>query len=389
MKRARALSTPSRECSMPLALSIDRPSLLPLLLLVQSLSLSRPVGERRISMLERERKQFEATHGAHELRGRVSFFSMGARAGKKKNGAKFQMREARSGGLRGTLSPRLSPQRARIDLDDACGPAERREREERETPEPAEHRLPPPACSRHRTTSIVFFFLVRSPPRGFAVSPRGAFFSSSSFRLFPSFFPTPASSLSLLYCASATLPFSLTPSRSSPAFNPQLKKKNETKTPQQYKVKDISQADFGRLEIDLAEAEMPGLMACRAEFGGAQPFKGARIAGSLHMTVQTAVLIETLTALGADVRWCSCNIFSTQVRFGCFFLLSLSGFFLEVEAVEEKNRRKNSKKKTLSLSLFLLNFRTTPRPPSPATPPPSSPGRARRSRSTGGARSRC
>lgn len=75
----------------------------------------------------------------------------------------------------------------------------------------------------------------------------------------------------------------------------------------------MSQADFGRLEIELAEAEMPGLMACRAEFGAAQPFKGARIAGSLHMTVQTAVLIETLTALGADVRWCSCNIFSTQV----------------------------------------------------------------------------
>ena len=229
MKRARALSTPSRECSMPLALSIDRPSLLPLLLLVQSLSLSRPVGERRISMLERERKQFEATHGAHELRGRVSFFRWGREREKKKNGANFQMREARSGGLRGTLSPRLSPQRARIDLDDACGPAERREREERETPEPAEHRLPPPACSRHRTTSIVFFFLVRSPPRGFAVSPRGAFFSSSSFRLFPSFFPTPASSLSLLYCASATLPFSLTPSRSSPAFNPQLKKKTKRK----------------------------------------------------------------------------------------------------------------------------------------------------------------
>ena len=80
----------------------------------------------------------------------------------------------------------------------------------------------------------------------------------------------------------------------------------------QYKVKDISQADFGRLEIDLAEAEMPGLMACRSEFGASQPFKGAKIAGSLHMTVQTAVLIETLTALGADVRWCSCNIFSTQ-----------------------------------------------------------------------------
>jgi adenosylhomocysteinase len=80
----------------------------------------------------------------------------------------------------------------------------------------------------------------------------------------------------------------------------------------QYKVKDIAEADFGRLEIELAEAEMPGLMSCRAEFGPSQPFKGARIAGSLHMTVQTAVLIETLTALGADVRWCSCNIFSTQ-----------------------------------------------------------------------------
>ncbi len=80
----------------------------------------------------------------------------------------------------------------------------------------------------------------------------------------------------------------------------------------QYKVKDITQADFGRLEIDLAEAEMPGLMACRTEFGSSQPFKGAKIAGSLHMTVQTAVLIETLTALGAEVRWCSCNIFSTQ-----------------------------------------------------------------------------
>jgi len=87
----------------------------------------------------------------------------------------------------------------------------------------------------------------------------------------------------------------------------------------QYKVKDISQADFGRLEIELAEAEMPGLIACRTEFGQQQPFKGAKIAGSLHMTIQTAVLIETLTALGADVRWCSCNIFSTQVggRGGC------------------------------------------------------------------------
>ncbi|WP_442771659.1 adenosylhomocysteinase [Paenirhodobacter enshiensis] len=79
-----------------------------------------------------------------------------------------------------------------------------------------------------------------------------------------------------------------------------------------YIVKDISLADFGRKELDIAETEMPGLMACREEYGPKQPLKGARIAGSLHMTVQTAVLIETLKALGADVRWASCNIFSTQ-----------------------------------------------------------------------------
>ncbi len=79
-----------------------------------------------------------------------------------------------------------------------------------------------------------------------------------------------------------------------------------------YVVKDISLAAFGRKEIDIAETEMPGLMATRAEFGKSQPLKGARIAGSLHMTIQTAVLIETLQALGADVRWASCNIFSTQ-----------------------------------------------------------------------------
>jgi adenosylhomocysteinase len=79
-----------------------------------------------------------------------------------------------------------------------------------------------------------------------------------------------------------------------------------------YVVKDISLADFGRKEIEIAETEMPGLMALRAEFGGAKPLKGARIAGSLHMTIQTAVLIETLVALGAEVRWASCNIFSTQ-----------------------------------------------------------------------------
>ena len=79
-----------------------------------------------------------------------------------------------------------------------------------------------------------------------------------------------------------------------------------------YKVKDITLADWGRKEIDLAEAEMPGLMALRAEYGKDQPLAGARIAGCLHMTIQTAVLIETLVALGADVTWSSCNIFSTQ-----------------------------------------------------------------------------
>ncbi|MBD3748023.1 MAG: adenosylhomocysteinase [Sphingobacteriales bacterium] len=79
-----------------------------------------------------------------------------------------------------------------------------------------------------------------------------------------------------------------------------------------YKVKDISLAEWGRKEIELAEAEMPGLMALREEFGASKPLKGARIAGCLHMTIQTAVLIETLVALGADVTWSSCNIFSTQ-----------------------------------------------------------------------------
>jgi len=79
-----------------------------------------------------------------------------------------------------------------------------------------------------------------------------------------------------------------------------------------FKVKDISLADWGRKEINLAEAEMPGLMSLREEYGAEQPLKGARIAGCLHMTIQTAVLIETLAALGADVTWSSCNIFSTQ-----------------------------------------------------------------------------
>src|SRR6201984_2343807 len=79
-----------------------------------------------------------------------------------------------------------------------------------------------------------------------------------------------------------------------------------------YVVKDIGLADWGRKEIAIAETEMPGLMATREEFGPQQPLRGARIAGSLHMTIQTAVLIETLASLGADVRWASCNIYSTQ-----------------------------------------------------------------------------
>jgi adenosylhomocysteinase len=79
-----------------------------------------------------------------------------------------------------------------------------------------------------------------------------------------------------------------------------------------YKVKDISLAEWGRKEIKLAEAEMPGLMSIREEYGESKPLEGARIAGCLHMTIQTAVLIETLVELGAEVTWSSCNIFSTQ-----------------------------------------------------------------------------
>src|SRR3954452_1412337 len=87
---------------------------------------------------------------------------------------------------------------------------------------------------------------------------------------------------------------------------------NDSKSFADFNVADLSLADWGRKEIAIAETEMPGLMAIRDELAGQQPLKGARIAGSLHMTIQTAVLIETLKTLGADVRWASCNIFSTQ-----------------------------------------------------------------------------
>ena len=96
----------------------------------------------------------------------------------------------------------------------------------------------------------------------------------------------------------------------TPAFHPFAAAKSAGREP--YKVKDLSLAEFGRKELRLAEQEMPGLMALRKQHGGTKPLAGARVMGSLHMTIQTAVLIETLAELGADVRWVSCNIFSTQ-----------------------------------------------------------------------------
>src|ERR1043166_8495630 len=87
---------------------------------------------------------------------------------------------------------------------------------------------------------------------------------------------------------------------------------NSNATFNDYKVADLKLAEWGRKEIAIAETEMPGLMALREEYKGKAPLKGARVAGSLHMTIQTAVLIETLISLGAEVRWASCNIFSTQ-----------------------------------------------------------------------------
>src|SRR5947199_9507643 len=96
-------------------------------------------------------------------------------------------------------------------------------------------------------------------------------------------------------------------------------------SPIDFKVADLSLAEFGRKEITLAEHEMPGLMAMRAEYAASQPLAGARITGSLHMTVQTAVLIETLVVLGAEVRWCSCNIFSTQDHAAAAVVVGVDG----------------------------------------------------------------
>ncbi|PYJ87152.1 MAG: adenosylhomocysteinase, partial [Verrucomicrobia bacterium] len=102
----------------------------------------------------------------------------------------------------------------------------------------------------------------------------------------------------------------LPPSRAK-AAKP-IAKNGEGAAKRDYCVKDISLADFGRREIEVAEQEMPGLMAVRAKHGGQKPLRGVRVTGSLHMTIETAVLIETLVELGASVRWASCNIFSTQ-----------------------------------------------------------------------------
>src|SRR5215472_11864641 len=103
-----------------------------------------------------------------------------------------------------------------------------------------------------------------------------------------------------------------------------------------YKVKDITLADWGRKEISVAEQEMPGLMAVREKYGAQKPFSGVRISGSLHMTIETAVLIETLVELGASVRWASCNIFSTQDQAAAAIAQAgISVFAFKGESLEE------------------------------------------------------
>ena len=103
-----------------------------------------------------------------------------------------------------------------------------------------------------------------------------------------------------------------------------------------YKVADMSLAEWGHKEIAIAESEMPGLMALQEEFGESKPLAGARVAGSLHMTIQTAVLIKTLVALGAEVRWCSCNIFSTQDHAAAAIAdLNIPVFAWKGETIEE------------------------------------------------------
>ena len=121
-----------------------------------------------------------------------------------------------------------------------------------------------------------------------------------------------------------------------------------------YKVKDINLAEFGRKEISLAETEMPGLMALRAEYKGKNPLKGARILGCLHMTIQTAVLIETLVDLGAEVRWSSCNIFSTQDHAAAAIAkVGIPVFAWKGETEDELFLSKNE---TISASISSANF---------------------------------
>src|SRR2546430_17476174 len=129
------------------------------------------------------------------------------------------------------------------------------------------------------------------------------------------------------------------------------------------RVADLSLADFGRKEITLAEHEMPGLMAIRREYAPSQPLRGARITGSLHMTVQTAVLIETLTALGAQVRWCSCNIFSTQDHAAAAVAVGPEGTPDEprdIPVLDRKSTRLNSSHSQISYAVFCLKKKSSP-----------------------------
>src|SRR2546426_5978756 len=117
----------------------------------------------------------------------------------------------------------------------------------------------------------------------------------------------------------------------------------ESKTKQDYKVADVSLADFGRKEISIAEKEMPGLMAIREKYAASKSLAGVRVTGSLHMTIQTAVLIETLADLGASVRWASCNIFSTQDHAAAAIAKSgVSVFAWEGESLEERSEEHTS-----------------------------------------------
>src|SRR4028119_640426 len=156
----------------------------------------------------------------------------------------------------------------------------------------------------------------------------------------------------------------------------------EIYAPNDFAVRDIGLANWGRTEITIAETEMPGLMAIREEFGPAQPLKGARIAGSLHMTIQTAVLIETLVALGAEVRWASCNIFSTQDHAAAAIAAAGAPAYAWKGETLAAGRSPRSAPGSAGRPATSSRRRITPPPPAPRPASPSTPGRARRSRST-------